>query len=392
MRARIIVLTIVLSGMSLSVATAFVVVVTDPLTTAKNAAIAVLKEQIMDVLTDQATSLRRMAKRLSLLTDLKKYAVPDAPRWRTRRIDDPLAATEAYMSALNAGDHRGLGYEAVTNTRVTPGTELSGLVDTAPAGHSAIRSALATLDLADATIIAGTNQTGQIRGSRRVELNAIAALEADVVEPVVDAERHRRHREARCRRTDPGTSAGDPCATHDGGCGTVARRQQAGARHRSGRDEHADSASARTAVRPPRPSGRRRRRPSDLAAALRRVMPAPPRLAIIATVQQAITTLLTTYEPEFLRFGNSLFLAFATILIAWHGIRMMLSRTRWASRCSDSPSCCCSLPSAMRSSRSTRRRCPGIGDLVLEPDHGSDGEFRQRARRAIAGDDLRPSR
>ena len=34
---------------------------------------------------------------------------------------------------------------------------------------------------------------------------------------------------------------------------------------------------------------------------------------------------MTTYEPEFLRFGYSLFLAFATILIAWHGIRMMLS-------------------------------------------------------------------
>jgi hypothetical protein len=49
-------------------------------------------------------------------------------------------------------------------------------------------------------------------------------------------------------------------------------------------------------------------------------------LAIIATVQQAITDLLTTYEPEFLRFGYSLFIAFATILIAWHGIRMMLNR------------------------------------------------------------------
>jgi len=54
-------------------------------------------------------------------------------------------------------------------------------------------------------------------------------------------------------------------------------------------------------------------------------MPPQPRLAIIATIQQAITELLTTYEPEFLRFGYSLFLAFATILIAWHGIRMMLS-------------------------------------------------------------------
>lgn len=54
-------------------------------------------------------------------------------------------------------------------------------------------------------------------------------------------------------------------------------------------------------------------------------MPPQPRLALIATVQQAITALLTTYEPEFLRLGMSLFLAFATILIVWHGIKMMLS-------------------------------------------------------------------
>jgi len=55
-------------------------------------------------------------------------------------------------------------------------------------------------------------------------------------------------------------------------------------------------------------------------------VPPQPRLAIIGTIQQAITDLLTTYEPEFLRFGYSLFIAFATILIAWHGIRMMLNR------------------------------------------------------------------
>jgi TrbL/VirB6 plasmid conjugal transfer protein len=50
-----------------------------------------------------------------------------------------------------------------------------------------------------------------------------------------------------------------------------------------------------------------------------------PRLAIVASIQQAITSLLTTHEPEFLRFGYSMFVAFATILIAWQGIRMMLS-------------------------------------------------------------------
>src|SRR5215471_18470742 len=54
-------------------------------------------------------------------------------------------------------------------------------------------------------------------------------------------------------------------------------------------------------------------------------MPPEPRLAIVATVQQAISSLLTTYEPAFLRLGYSMFVAFATILIVWHGIRVMLS-------------------------------------------------------------------
>ena len=55
-------------------------------------------------------------------------------------------------------------------------------------------------------------------------------------------------------------------------------------------------------------------------------MPTQPRLAVIATVQQAISSLLTTYEPQFLQFGYSLFLAFATILIVWQGIKIMLSQ------------------------------------------------------------------
>src|SRR5256885_3224930 len=54
-------------------------------------------------------------------------------------------------------------------------------------------------------------------------------------------------------------------------------------------------------------------------------MPPQPALNLMPTIQQAITTLLTTYEPEFLRFGYSLFLSFAVILIAWNGIRIMFS-------------------------------------------------------------------
>ena len=50
-----------------------------------------------------------------------------------------------------------------------------------------------------------------------------------------------------------------------------------------------------------------------------------PSLNLIPTIQQAITSLLMTHEPEFIRFGYRLFLAFATILISWHGVRMMFS-------------------------------------------------------------------
>ena len=48
-------------------------------------------------------------------------------------------------------------------------------------------------------------------------------------------------------------------------------------------------------------------------------------LNLLPTIQQAISNLLTVYEPEFLRFGYGLFLSFATILIVWQGIRMMFS-------------------------------------------------------------------
>ena len=50
-----------------------------------------------------------------------------------------------------------------------------------------------------------------------------------------------------------------------------------------------------------------------------------PALNLIPTIQQAIANLLTVHEPEFLRFGYGLFMSLATIVIAWHGIKMMLS-------------------------------------------------------------------
>ena len=54
-------------------------------------------------------------------------------------------------------------------------------------------------------------------------------------------------------------------------------------------------------------------------------MPPGASLNLIPTIQQAIANLLTVYEPEFLRFGYTLFLAFATIILVWQGVKMMFS-------------------------------------------------------------------
>jgi type IV secretory pathway VirB6-like protein len=51
-------------------------------------------------------------------------------------------------------------------------------------------------------------------------------------------------------------------------------------------------------------------------------------LDLVPTIQQAITNLLLTYEPEFLRFGYRLFVSFAVISIAWHGLKMMFGGER----------------------------------------------------------------
>ena len=43
----------------------------------------------------------------------------------------------------------------------------------------------------------------------------------------------------------------------------------------------------------------------------------------IATVQEAITSLLITHEPEFLGIGLRMFLSFATIVLSWVIVRMV---------------------------------------------------------------------
>jgi hypothetical protein len=174
--------TLAVLGVGLSVARAQVVV-TDPATTIKNIITAGLKSQIVDTLTEQANRFRRMARRLSLLSSLDKYAVPDPTRWRSYRYQDVNLYANPYDDALDFGDARGLAYESVARARAAVGPELADLARRAPAAAAAIRAALATLDVADSTMIAGTDQNGRLRANGKVEMRAVDALERDVVDP-----------------------------------------------------------------------------------------------------------------------------------------------------------------------------------------------------------------
>ena len=59
----------------------------DPAVTARNTITAIVKEYILNTQREQHAQLRRMAQRLSLFTNLRKYALPDPPRWRTHGGD-----------------------------------------------------------------------------------------------------------------------------------------------------------------------------------------------------------------------------------------------------------------------------------------------------------------
>ena len=169
-------------GIGLRVADAQVVV-TDPATTIKNAFTAIFKSQIVETLTQQARQIRRMARRLSVFTDLVKYAVPDPTRWRSYRYQDQNLYANLYVEALNFGDPDGLAYESVARTRAPASVAVDALREDDSAAEASLIAALATLDLADSTLMTGTDQNGRLRAGGKLQMRALDALERDVVDP-----------------------------------------------------------------------------------------------------------------------------------------------------------------------------------------------------------------
>ena len=170
-----------LVGSGLRPASAFVV--TDPATTAKNILTAVLKSQMVDTLTEQGRQLRRMARRLSAFADLNRYLVPDVPRWRAYRYQDVTLYSVAYAEALNLGDPDGAAYTGISRTRSAADAELSALRGEATAAAEALAAQLATLDLADSTMMLATDANGRLRSQGKHEMRAVDALERDIVDP-----------------------------------------------------------------------------------------------------------------------------------------------------------------------------------------------------------------
>ena len=93
------------------------VAVTDPAVTLRNTIAAILHQYLVETEQAQHRQLRRWSRRLSQFTDLRKYALPDPPRWRTHDFENPEAFlfARAYHAALNYGDAHGDAYLAVSH-------------------------------------------------------------------------------------------------------------------------------------------------------------------------------------------------------------------------------------------------------------------------------------
>ena len=157
-------------------------VVHDAATTARNRVTAILKEYLYQTQLQQRLKIRRMARRLSALTSLRKYSLEDVPRWRTHGGDFFYA--QPYNDALIFGDPSGAAFVDLSQPLVADPRLLDRLD---PAARRRIEARLATVNLAEAVAIAGTHGTGQLRWlGRKNELPAINALERDVIDPSSD--------------------------------------------------------------------------------------------------------------------------------------------------------------------------------------------------------------
>jgi len=157
-------------------------VVHDVATTARNSTTAALNELLYQLQKMQHDRILEMARKLSALTSLQKYRLANVPAWRTHGSTNVLFAG-AYLDALTLGDPSGGAYSRL----VASLEQAARLGQLSASARRSVASRLALVDLADAAAIAGIQASGQLRlNGRQSELQAIEALERDVIDPSLD--------------------------------------------------------------------------------------------------------------------------------------------------------------------------------------------------------------
>jgi hypothetical protein len=152
---------------------AWALVVSDSAVTARNAVTAVLKNSVLNTLAAQYQRLERMAARLSLYTNLDKFAAPNAPSWQAYE-------TGNFLQTLNDGGSAHASFSDVSRDRDAVNGQLDQLSGDA---REVLEQHLATLDVADSSIIAAAEQIGRLRRLGEDEQRAIEQLERDVLNP-----------------------------------------------------------------------------------------------------------------------------------------------------------------------------------------------------------------
>ena len=74
-----------------------------------------------------------------------------------------MCAANPYVEALNFGDADGVGLRGDRPCAFRCGDGAGGVREDSPAAEASIAAALATLDVADSTMITGTDQNGRLR-------------------------------------------------------------------------------------------------------------------------------------------------------------------------------------------------------------------------------------
>ncbi len=154
----------------------------DAATTARNRTTAALKELLYRLQVQEHNKLLEMARRLSALTNLRKYRLDSVPGWRTHGSSNVRFAS-SYLDALTFGDPVGGAYSRLV-AAIDQSPRLASLP---PSARQLLISRLANVDFADAAATAGIHASGQSRlDGRRNELQAIDALERDVIDPSLE--------------------------------------------------------------------------------------------------------------------------------------------------------------------------------------------------------------